>query len=230
MIREPHTVGGQESSGANAEAAVGLIRKPVLVGNECGIRLGSAGPDRRVRRLAPDCAICRPSVLLHGANEIEIHQEVQVLVSAGKADAQVGRTHLEPEMHRAERVSQHSIQECLLAMWSILGVGSRGRLATGRRELAMRQEPTVRRQQAATGRRVVARRAARVLLREEQWLGPGSRRNRDDAEQGEPAFWSCCSPRNLKGHFDMDGVLDPDAEIARFGDGIPPAGRRETMP
>ena len=94
---------------------------------------GSAGPDRRVRQLAPDCAICRPSVLLHGANEIEIHQEVQVLVSAGKADAQVRRTHLEPEMHRAERVSQHSIQECLLAMWSILGVGSRGRLATGRR-------------------------------------------------------------------------------------------------
>ena len=24
-----------------------------------------------------------------------------------------------------------------------------------------------------------------------------------------------------QGHFDMDGVLDPDAEIARFGDGIP---------
>jgi hypothetical protein len=136
-----------------------------------------------MRRLAPDCAICRPSVLLHGADEIEIHQEVQVLVSAGKADAQVGRTHLEPEMHRTERVSQDSVQECLLAMWSIGGVGSRGRLSTGRRELAMRQEPTVGRQQAATSRRVVARWAARVLLREEQWLSPDSRRHHDHGEQ-----------------------------------------------
>jgi hypothetical protein len=50
-----------------------------------------------------------------GAKEIEIHQEVHVLVPTGKADVQVGRTHLESKVHRAERVSQRTIQKYCFA-------------------------------------------------------------------------------------------------------------------
>ena len=68
------------------------------------------------------------------ANEIEIHQQVQVLVPTGKTDAQVRRTHLEPEVHGAERAPQCAIQECLLAARIVLRARCRSRLcAAGRR-------------------------------------------------------------------------------------------------
>ena len=105
--------------------------------------------------------------------EIQIHLEIHVLVPSGESNAQVRRTQLDPEVHGAERVPERAIQKCLLAVRSVLR--ARGRSfsgAAGRRQLAMREQASVRRQQTATGRRVVTRRAARVLFGEKHRFGP----------------------------------------------------------
>jgi hypothetical protein len=84
-----------------------------------------------VRRLAACRAVGGPSVLLHGADEVEIHLQIHVLMATWKTDAQVRRTHFESKVHRAERVSERAVQEFLLAVPVVLGTASAA-VAAGR--------------------------------------------------------------------------------------------------
>ena len=66
-------------------------------------------------------------------------------MATGKADPQLGRTQLEPELDRPKGVAQSAIQECLLPM----GIVRRARSGSlsggaGRRQLPVRKEPPVR--------------------------------------------------------------------------------------
>ena len=184
VIGKPHAVGWQESSGANLKAFIGLIRNPVLVGDERAVRQRATVAHGRMRRLAADRAVRSPPVFLHGPTEIEIHQEIQVLMATGKADPQLGRTQLEPELDRPKGVAEGAIQECLLPV----GIVRRPRSGSlsggaGRRQLPVRKEPPVRGQQPAAGGRVMTGRASCVLLREKGGLGPCRGCENRDGEQ-----------------------------------------------
>ena len=70
-------------------------------------------------------------------------------MTAWKTDAKVRRAHLEAEVRRPERVAERAEQKRLLAVRIVLGAsGRRRRARAGRRELTVRQQPPVRREQA----------------------------------------------------------------------------------
>jgi hypothetical protein len=134
VIGEPHAVRRQEASRANPKSVVGLVRNPVLVGNERGIGQGAAVTHRRIRRLAPDRAIRRPPILLDRTDEIEIHQKIHILMATRESHVETGRTRFQPEVRGAERIPQRAIQECLLTVRVVLRARGRTlRIAAGRR-------------------------------------------------------------------------------------------------
>jgi hypothetical protein len=152
VIRKRHSVGRHESAGANTHTLVGLIGDPVLVGDERRRGLCPAVPHSGVRRLSPDGDVSGPAVLLQRADEVRVHQEVDVLMPTRKADAQVRGTQLQPQVHGAEHIPQGAKQECRLAGQIVGRVRRRTRRAAARRELSMGEEPSIRGQEPTAGR------------------------------------------------------------------------------
>src|SRR6059058_133965 len=75
VIGKADAVRRHEPSGANAEPVVPLIGDPVLVRDERGVRLYATVSHGRIRRFTTNRAVSGPAVLLHGAYEIQVHQQ-----------------------------------------------------------------------------------------------------------------------------------------------------------
>jgi hypothetical protein len=109
VISEADAEGRKKPPGANAETVVALICDPVFVRDEPHVLTMR-------RRFATRAGVRHPSVFLNSAFQIEVHQQVGSLMSAGKTDTQVGRPHVETKLHGTERIAQGAIEECLLTV------------------------------------------------------------------------------------------------------------------